>query len=512
MSFPTFAGTPAFGQPGGTNGNPFVPSWPVSFDGTIVCTYFHATPYPMTFSPADSTGNPLVPSSNYGGASTDYGGKTTGPYNWYVNRNMPGFSYPGVPPTQSSSTVPTTPIKNYLKPDYSFKPDYGLNSNYPRLFQDSSRNWGIKYDPLINNPHYFQDMAGDYVPGSKAGDGANNPGGGTGGGSVSIPIDNSTIPDNWLPTPKGDTNTPPANSTTTTDNPTPQTGGLTTYFFKGPEIKKETGTAEQGQSVSLNTQPTQPFRVKLTGSSYELPFGTSYQSNPQTWEAQRVNFWNGGVPLMTMVRLGETSTIQTATNDPILGLPSATGNLNLNFSVNVDNPQINGYIVTPQPGTVPDFTGQIGGNVVGLGYFHPDGGPSVLWRGPTGNLNSWSYLTTTNSWGFTPNFTGGATAAGDYKFDGRTDVIPNSALGLRYLELEEPLTFGNRSFFPLYGANYDPGTTLKEQFGGNITTNFCWGTLPGPWEPANASYAPGSDLPSASVSLRRIARAGRAIR
>lgn len=114
----------------------------MSYDSTILCTYFHATPYPMSFSPADSTGNPLVPSSNYGGASTDYGGTTTGPYNWYVNRNMPGFSYPEVPPTQSNSTVPTTPIRDYLKPDYSFKPDYGLNSNYPRLFQDSSRNWG----------------------------------------------------------------------------------------------------------------------------------------------------------------------------------------------------------------------------------------------------------------------------------------------------------------------------------------------------------------------------------
>jgi hypothetical protein len=238
-----------------------------------------------------------------------------------------------------------------------------------------------------------------------------------------------------------------------------------------------------------------------------------FLNNQQAWNAQRPNYWLSGGPLETVVRPGETSTIKTPTSDPILSLPPATGGSNLYFSTNVDPPSIYGYIVASQPGQLPNFNSQIRDNIVGLGYFYPDMGPNVLWRSTSGNLNSWSYLPANNSWGYTPNFTGGTMGPGDFKFDARYDIIPNSSFGLRYLQLEEPLKFPDRSFYPLYGLNYDPAPKLQEQFGGNLLTNFCWRTLPGPWEePVNASYAPGADLPGANITLRRLAPSSRANR
>jgi hypothetical protein len=469
----------------GSYGDP--PRRGLSMDGTTKCTFYLGTPYPMTFSPADSTGTPLG-STNYGGQSTDYSGPTNF-YDWWLGPPIrSGSQYPFVPATHSGSNGTTPRSDGFNISDYRLDPLQGFTKPY--FLEDlKTHYWQIKYD-----------LPGPDKPVTLTTDDPKTPPA-QGGTVPSLTLQDSNVPDNQIP------------PTLTTDDPNtpPPTGGLTTYFFKGREIKQETGTAEQGQSVALNNQPV---RVKLTGSSYDLPFSTSYLNNPQNWLTQRTNFWNGGGPLQTIVNPGQTSMIRTATNDQLLGFPSAAGRLNLNFATNIQNPTIYSYIVAQQqPGVFPNFANQINGNIVGLGDINGDGKPDIVWHGMDGTKNAWSYDLGLKSWGYVHNFTVGPKAGtGDVSGDGRSDTIMNSSNGLRYLELGESLNFGDSTFHPFYGANYDPGAKLQEQFGRNVTVNTCWLTLPGPWEPANASYAPGSDLPAASISLRRLARPARANR
>jgi hypothetical protein len=471
---------------------------PTISDSIIDCTHWLGLPQTTYFTPADSSGNPL------NGAPINPSGPIL---------TTPVAFGPQIDPGMGAA------FQQYYSPDFIRQ----IMPGQPMIASDPVNNI---YVPGVTTP---------YLPGGTlVGNGtAAGQGGGIFANGTPLTIQNSTITNN-TPTDSGgpgattsDAGPPPASqgggifladglltlqnsagntpttpSTTDTPQPnatTPGNDASATFFFngqklsspfKGAEITTETGTAEGEQQLGgLNVQ--QPFKMQL---AFPIPLFPNPGSD-QPWPQSN---WIGTGPLLTTVIPGQTSTITVPLKDNWLGLPQRGPDINL--AVDPVNPNIVSYVVQTQNGQVPNYTSLVtGGGVTVTGDVNGDGDSSILWGDGAGGVSQWIPLQNYSA------RTGGTNINNDAL--NAVNIMRSTDGGKTWtavgnVQVGNSLTFGNNTFTPVTGFNYDPGPLLRQSFP-YIATNFCDYPKPGPWQVETASYAVGSDLPEAAVTLQQ---------
>jgi hypothetical protein len=338
-------------------------------------------------------------------------------------------------------------------------------------------------------------------------DGGTPPPGQGQGGGISPNDGALTTPQNTLTPSTG--NTPPANPATTDGD------GKATFFFnykpaisKGADIKTETGTAESGTQVALNTQPAQGQSVQVKFSFPHAPLPT-----PNTDQGALQGDWNAGGAVTATVKPDQMSSVTMPLKDNWLGLPQQGPNINLRLDLN--NPNVTSYLVKTPVGQIPNFTSLVTSDTVVTGDFNGDGVGDVLMSDGSGGFNIWM---PTQFFFFNPNIPGIAKptqSLGEF-LDNWQPMVKDrlwfwGGFGAQRVQIGDGMTLGNNTYTQVTGFNTDPGKPLQDTFGNNsVLINNCEGPYPGPWEIEPAHYAPGSDLPEAAVTLakpqRRIMR------